>query len=242
MSALALKLIEIMESVERIPKNGWNNFHNYAYATEADIADALRSELSSRKVLLLPSVTGSERDFVGDKGRVLTHLAMEFTFMDAETGETITRQWFGSGTDSEDKGTYKAMTGGEKYFLLKTFLVPTGDDPEAGEGEGQQPPGNRATGQQRPPQAPPKRQAPTPPQGAASSGGLRVTEARVAKTGKNAKGPWAFHVVKFSDGREGTTFSTTLYGKALGAYNNGLAVDVHLDRKGDIVSLEPVRG
>jgi hypothetical protein len=29
-----------------------------------------------------------------------------------------------------DKGVYKALTGSEKYFLMKAFLIPTGDDPE----------------------------------------------------------------------------------------------------------------
>ena len=52
-------------------------------------------------------------------------------FLDGETGASIKKPWRGYGTDKEDKGGYKAMTGGEKYFLLKTFLIPTGDDPEA---------------------------------------------------------------------------------------------------------------
>lgn len=127
---LVAKLVEVMKAVERIPKNGWNDFHKYHYALEADINEALRGELASRNVLLLPAVTGRSRESVGEKGQVVTHLDMEFTFYDAETGEQLTRPWLGAGADKEDKGAYKAMTGGEKYFLLKTFLIPTGDDPE----------------------------------------------------------------------------------------------------------------
>ena len=37
----------------------------------------------------------------------------------------------GAGDDGADKGLYKAYTGAVKYFLMKTFLIPTGDDPEA---------------------------------------------------------------------------------------------------------------
>jgi len=126
------KLAAIMAVVERIPKRGRNAFHGYDYATEADIVTAIRGELACRAVMLFPAIVATRREPVGDpeKRMVLTSLDMEFTFMDGESGEAITRPWHGAGTDKEDKGAYKAMTGGEKYFLLKTFLVPTGDDPE----------------------------------------------------------------------------------------------------------------
>lgn len=127
---LIAKLADVMKAVERVPKRGRNDFHKYDYATEADIAATVRKELSERHVMLIPSITGEERHSVGEKGSVLTVLHMEMQFIDGETGETLTKPWRGYGTDKEDKGGYKAMTGGEKYFLLKTFLVPTGDDPE----------------------------------------------------------------------------------------------------------------
>lgn len=130
MKQLATKLAEVMAAVSRVPKRGRNEFHKYDYATEADIAEAIRKELAERHLVLLPAITGCQREPVGEKGSVLTTLTMEFTFIDGESGETLTRPWLGAGTDKEDKGVYKAMTGGEKYFLLKTFLLPTGDDPE----------------------------------------------------------------------------------------------------------------
>jgi hypothetical protein len=39
---------------------------------------------------------------------------------------------FGQAADNGDKALYKAMTGAVKYWLYKTFLVSTGDDPEQG--------------------------------------------------------------------------------------------------------------
>ena len=36
----------------------------------------------------------------------------------------------GTGADTQDKGVGKAMTGAYKYMLLKTFAIPTGDDPD----------------------------------------------------------------------------------------------------------------
>lgn len=129
--SLVSKLAEVMATVSRIPKRGRNEFHKYDYATEADIAATVRTELALRHIMLVPAIVGEQRHPVGEKGSVLTVLDMEMEFLDGESGESLKRTWKGYGTDKEDKGGYKAMTGGEKYFLLKTFLMPTGDDPEA---------------------------------------------------------------------------------------------------------------
>lgn len=134
--SLVQKLAEVMAAVGRIPKRGRNDFHGYDYATEADIVEALRGQLAERKVMLVPEVVGYERIELGAKKNgeakdPVMLLRMRFTFLDGESAEQITREWCGAGQDGGDKGLYKAMTGGEKYFLLKTFLLPTGDDPEA---------------------------------------------------------------------------------------------------------------
>ncbi len=60
----------------------------------------------------------------------ITTLEMAFAIIDAETGTTIERPWIGTGQDKGDKGADKAYTGAVKYFLMKTFMIPTGDDPE----------------------------------------------------------------------------------------------------------------
>jgi hypothetical protein len=129
-TTLVKKLAEVMAVVERIPKRGRNDFHKYDYATEADIAATVRKELAARHIMLIPSIDKQTREPVGEKGSVLTTLCMTMEFLDGESGERIVKPWMGAGTDKEDKGLYKAITGAEKYFLLKTFLMPTGDDPE----------------------------------------------------------------------------------------------------------------
>jgi hypothetical protein len=157
-----------MAAVERIPKNGRNEFHKYDYATEADIVAAIRGELASRGVMLIPSIVDEQRHPVGEKGSVLTVLSMQMEFRDADSNESIVKPWRGYGTDKEDKGGYKAMTGGEKYYMLKTFLIPTGDDPESDDTTHPQARANqRAAAERRPiPQAPVQRasQASAPPQ------------------------------------------------------------------------------
>ncbi len=134
---LIRKLAEVMAAVERVPKRGRNEFHRYDYATEADIVSTVRDELSKRGVMLIPSVQNHERHEIttkkNERGDPITVLHMTFTFVDGETGEREMHPWLGVGQDGGDKGVYKAMTGAAKYFLLKTFLMPTGDDPEAEE-------------------------------------------------------------------------------------------------------------
>lgn len=133
--SLANKLAEVMAAVSRVPKRGRNSFHGYDYATEADIAEAVRHELAERHIVLIPEVTGIDHRDLGlnkkqEPKDPLTILHMTFTFYDGETGEAITKPWIGVGQDGGDKGAYKAMTGAAKYFLMKAFLLPTGDDPE----------------------------------------------------------------------------------------------------------------
>lgn len=136
---LAAKLAEVMGAIERVPKRGKNTFHGYDYVTEADLADAIRSELAKRKVMLVPSVQACEmRDMpptAKGKAQFLTTVMVEWTFTDGESGEQIKFNMPGFGIDGEDKGGYKALTGSEKYALMKAFLVPTGDDPEREEAE-----------------------------------------------------------------------------------------------------------
>lgn len=131
--SLVLKLSEVMGEVERVPKSGRNEFHRYDYATEADIVAAVRGGLASRGVMLIPSITKcewSERSTKSGVTKVAT-ITVRFTFLDGESDQRIEFDGMGQGEDASDKAVYKAMTGAEKYALLKTFLIPTGDDPEA---------------------------------------------------------------------------------------------------------------
>lgn len=131
--SLVRKLAEVMGEVERIAKNGKNNFHNYDYATESDITAAVRKHMAERHLMLFPSVKKTEWEKVvsakGGEKKICT-LTVEFTVEDGDSGETRRFEIMGQGEDTGDKATYKAMTGAEKYALLKLFMIPTGDDPE----------------------------------------------------------------------------------------------------------------
>jgi hypothetical protein len=163
---LIRKLALVQAEVDHhIPKRGRNEFHKYDYAMEADIVSELRKGLSDRHILLVPHVLHVERVALGEKN-VLTVVDMRFTFMDGETGESLTIDWQGTGSDPGDKGLYKAMTGAEKYVLLKTFLIPTGDDPEQDDEQPAKPkpaPGRTPTGKVATTRREPPPDVPTPP-------------------------------------------------------------------------------
>ena len=129
------KIAAVTAAVSRIPKNGFNSFHRYKYATESDITDGLRELLTANGLAFLPpSVLAYERTSTqkkdGSPGDDLTRVQMQFELGCADTGEVYSSIMWGEGQDSGDKGFYKAYTGAVKYFLMKTFLIATGDDPE----------------------------------------------------------------------------------------------------------------
>ncbi|PZM62577.1 ERF family protein [Paenibacillus dendritiformis] len=131
--SLVKKLTEVMQEVKYIQKTGFNKFHNYKYATEADVNEKVREELANRGVVLIPNMKSHEiREHTTAKGNreYIVTVGVEFTFMDGESGETIAFTVFGQGQDPGDKATYKAFTGAQKYALMKAFMIPTGDDPE----------------------------------------------------------------------------------------------------------------
>lgn len=134
--SLVRKLAEVMAAVGWIEKTGYNEFHKYKYAQEADLVSALRGELAKRHIMVFPHVIHCQRSphtvttFKGPRETQLTEIVVRWTFVDGESGEERWMDIHGVGEDNVDKGFYKAFTGSEKYMLMKTFLIPTGDDPE----------------------------------------------------------------------------------------------------------------
>lgn len=131
-STLAKKLANVMGEVSRVKKSGRNSFHNYDYATESDLTDAIRVHLAEQGVAILPSVLDVKSELLASSKRseILTTVELEITLVCADSGEQRVVRWRGQGLDAGDKGYYKAYTGAMKYFLMKTFLISTGDDPE----------------------------------------------------------------------------------------------------------------
>lgn len=134
---LLKKLLEVQAKVTPVEKTGTNKFQNYDYAEEAGFLKMLNPILNEIGVLIIPTITSTDRSEVertsaaGEKKMYLmTTVHYEMTIVDPDSGESIKVSWVGDGEDTADKGIYKAMTSGLKYFLAKFFRVPTGDDVE----------------------------------------------------------------------------------------------------------------
>lgn len=123
-----------MGEVKHIEKRGFNKFHKYKYATESDISDSVRNILSEERVIMLPDIVEhTTREHTNNRGNTeyIATVKIKFTFIDGDTGEELSIHGVGEGQDAGDKAVYKAITGATKYALMKAFMIPTGDDPEA---------------------------------------------------------------------------------------------------------------
>ncbi len=129
--ALSTELAAVMGELGAVVKRGRNAFHHYAYITESDVLDAVRQHLAARGIRLFVEVGVPSYTPIGTKGQCRCDVQLRIGFANAR--ETLTYDWAGCGADAGDKGLYKAITGGVKYFLLKHFLIPSCDDPEADE-------------------------------------------------------------------------------------------------------------
>lgn len=125
-------MIEVTKEIENIPKNGYNSSMHYSYVLERDVVDTIKKSLANKGIVLIPNIVeSSEREVNLKNGKsTISKVIMSYTFFDMNTGGSITTYGAGEGQDSLDKGIYKAITGCQKYMLLKTFLISTGDDPE----------------------------------------------------------------------------------------------------------------
>lgn len=146
-TALAAKMVKVMDSISRVPKRGRNTYQNYDYVTDPDVADAVRTALVEQGLSIgVSHANYPTRTETDGKMSVIT-VALFITLTDADSGAWKTVLTYGEGADSQDKGVSKAMTAGVKYYWLKNALIPTGDeDPDSGPLPGK-PPKTKSTHQ-----------------------------------------------------------------------------------------------
>lgn len=125
---LYAKILTVQKAIESVPKRGFNAFHKYHYATEADIL-TVKQVLNNHGLMVLPTTLEQSIGTKAD-GKNWASVTLLFRVVDAETGEAIDSQFTGYAEDAFDKAIYKATTGANKYFYLKFFGIATEDDPE----------------------------------------------------------------------------------------------------------------
>lgn len=139
-SNLISKISNVQKGLDKIEKDGHNKNQNYDYVTEAAVKANLQSKLAEQGISIIPSyeILNVWNTKTG-KGSNLNFVSVMGKFEITDGIDSIHGSMPGIGMDSGDKAIYKAETGAQKNFLMQTFLMTTGDDPEQDWNNNQQP-------------------------------------------------------------------------------------------------------
>lgn len=138
-SNLHLKLLQVRKSVTYLQKGEKGTQYNYVSSSQ--VLSAVREKLDELGILLKPEITGHnvrEKEEQKKDGKAtityFTEIDMRMTWINADDSkDTLECSWYAQGVDiAGEKGVGKALTYGEKYFMLKFFNIATDkDDPDA---------------------------------------------------------------------------------------------------------------
>lgn len=150
-ASLFSKMARVMARLGRIEKRGHNTRFNYDFVSSDDVADAVREALAAENLAFFASQGDMiEKKISWGQGEANYYIIdFNYTFADGDSGETYTCHWRGEAIDNQDKTIAKAATSAEKYFLLKTFIVSTGDDPDPDDDGTQRKQPNQQQGNQK---------------------------------------------------------------------------------------------
>jgi len=136
---LTEKLLAIQRKVRGLQKKE-KSTQGYAYVTSSQVLTAIREAMDEVGVILTVEVVEAETRLGAMSTRSggavnWTGLRLKFTWHNAEDpADTLSCMWWAEGMDNAEKAAGKALTYGEKYFLLKFFHIPTDEsDPDRGD-------------------------------------------------------------------------------------------------------------
>lgn len=121
------KILSIMQDVQYLAKDDHVSFGstNYKALSEEKVTSIMRAELLKHKLVVFPVSQNSVRN------GTITHVDVVYRMVNVEAPEDfIEIASCGDGADTQDKGSGKAMTYAFKYMWLRTFALPTGEDPD----------------------------------------------------------------------------------------------------------------
>lgn len=121
------KILEIMKNVQYLAKDDKVEFGTTRYKaiSEEKVTSIMRQQLIKYNLVVFPILQTASR--VGN----ISHVDVIYRMVNTENPEEyIEIASAGDGADTQDKGTGKAMTYAYKYMWLRTFALPTGEDPD----------------------------------------------------------------------------------------------------------------
>ena len=134
------KLVEVRKSIGSLHKDakGYNN--NYKYVTGSQILSKIQDAMNHYNVLLFPKLLTQEvktREYKTRNGKTVVEYTvfgqMEFTWINADnpTDKLEVPFAYAGSQDDMARALGSALTYAERYFLIKSFNLPTdSDDPD----------------------------------------------------------------------------------------------------------------
>lgn len=130
--SLLIKLGKVRDSVEYLQKT--NEGDNFKFVSSSQAVSSIRAEMKKQNLLLIPEIDNNRSGYTyheEQSQKIFTEIHYQYVWVDIDTGYTISIPWYAQGVDYHEKGLGKALTYGEKYFILKFFQIPTDDaDPD----------------------------------------------------------------------------------------------------------------
>ncbi|MGL6199854.1 MAG: ERF family protein [Lachnospiraceae bacterium] len=121
------KIAEVMKDIKYLAKDGNIEYKTTKYKaiSEEKVTTAVRQSLLKHGLVIFP--VDQEMSRTGN----LTSVNVKYKIVNVEDPkESEILSSSGEGADTQDKGIGKAMTYAYKYMLLRTFAIPTGEDPD----------------------------------------------------------------------------------------------------------------
>lgn len=136
MANIYQKISEVMKNIEYLTKDDKVEFGTTKYKaiSEEKVTTAVREQLVKQGIVIIPIEQQSEnKELIRTEKSVnmLTTVHVKYRIQNIDdVNDFIEVESNGTGVDTQDKGVGKAMTYAYKYMLLRTFSIPTGEDPD----------------------------------------------------------------------------------------------------------------
>ena len=121
------KMLEVMKAIEYLNKDDHVKYRetDYRAMSEEKVTSTVRKEFVRLGIVVFPI----EQTVSKDGNITTTNTKYKMVNVEDPMDYEILAS-SGQGADTQDKGVGKAMTYSFKYMLLRTFAIPTGEDPD----------------------------------------------------------------------------------------------------------------
>lgn len=121
------RISAVMGDIQYLAKDDRVRFGttDYRAISEEKVTSTVRESLVKNGLVIIPFEQEHTKD------GLLTTVNVKYKIVNIDNPEEYEiLMSSGTGTDTQDKGVGKAMTYAYKYMLLRTFAIPTGEDPD----------------------------------------------------------------------------------------------------------------